>query len=610
MPWSTSCLSVSGLRHFSRNHYAGQGGYQIDVSQHTQLDGSVIASTADADQNRLSTGTPGWRDIHNKADYTSQQQSVRVAGGGAVGSDFTGNMPGGMLTAYNHSGHDSSTTYAAVSEGALEIRDPANQQQDIATLNHDVEHANNVLSPIFDKEKEQRRLREVQLIAEIGTQVMDVIRTHGEIEATKAGKEELERQGIQEPGTDATSEERKAYREALQNTAAYKDTMGPYGTGGDFQRAAQAVTAALQGLAGGDLGGALAGASAPYLAQVIKQVAGDNEAARIMAHAVLGAIVAEVQGNSAAAGAAGAAGGELMARLISQQLYGDVRPEDLSEEQKQTVSALSSLAAGLAGGVVGGDTASAIAGAQGGKNAVENNYLTSQQMQSLADELKGCQVHGNCDEISQRYFDQHNLNERALAEACDLSITACQAKAAEISEAVQEWQELGYYSELTGMPGRILAAFHQFNLEAGPTATQAIALPAAQAFIETLGIDPQSEQAMAIAGTFATIFAGRAAGPKEVPQVKWSAQEKHFPGHNSYTPGRSVLTSDPRKLAEGAGSGVQVGDIPVGLPGSKERVNFGGGIGTYIDRAGVATPTSNGIIHYSKDGVHIVPSRP
>ncbi|WP_235592538.1 MULTISPECIES: polymorphic toxin type 50 domain-containing protein, partial [Pseudomonas] len=97
---------------------------------------------------------------------------------------------------------------------------------------------------------------------------------------------------------------------------------------------------------------------------------------------------------------------------------------------------------------------------------------------------------------------------------------------------------------------------------------------------------------------------------KEVPAVKWSAQEKHFPGHNSYTPGRSVLTSDPRKLAESAGTGQQVGNIPVGMPGSKERVNFGGSIGTYIDGAGVATPTANGIIHYSKDGIHIVPARP
>lgn len=37
--------------------------------------------------------------------------------------------------------------------------------------------------------------------------------------------------------------------------------MGKYGTGGDYQKAAQAVTAALQGLAGGDIGSALAGAS-------------------------------------------------------------------------------------------------------------------------------------------------------------------------------------------------------------------------------------------------------------------------------------------------------------------------------------------------------------
>ena len=78
--------------------------------------------------------------------------------------------------------------------------------------------------------------------------------------------------------------------------------MGKYGTGGDYQKAAQAVTAACR-LAGGDIGSALAGASSPYVAGVIKQVAGDNDTARIMAHAVLGAVVAQAQGNSAAAGA-------------------------------------------------------------------------------------------------------------------------------------------------------------------------------------------------------------------------------------------------------------------------------------------------------------------
>ncbi|QEU06469.1 polymorphic toxin type 50 domain-containing protein [Pseudomonas oryzihabitans] len=44
--------------------------------------------------------------------------------------------------------------------------------------------------------------------------------------------------------------------------------------------------------------------------------------------------------------------------------------------------------------------------------------------------------------------------------------------------------------------------------------------------------------------------------------------------------------------------------------GSKERVDFGRNIGFYIDASGASSPTSNGTIHYSKDGIHIVPARP
>jgi len=53
-----------------------------------------------------------------------------------------------------------------VSEGTLIVRDTANQQQDVANLRRDTEHANGSISPIFDKEKEQRRLQEVQLIGD------------------------------------------------------------------------------------------------------------------------------------------------------------------------------------------------------------------------------------------------------------------------------------------------------------------------------------------------------------------------------------------------------------------------------------------------------------
>lgn len=63
-------------------------------------------------------------------------------------------------------------------------------------------------------------------------------------------------------------------------------------------------------------------------------------------------------------------------------------------------------------------------------------------------------------------------------------------------------------------------------------------------------------------------------------------------------------------LGRHAGTGQQIGDTAVGLPGSKERIEFDGPIGTYVDAAGNSSETSNGIVHYGANGMHIVPARP
>ncbi|MBA4288222.1 MAG: adhesin [Pseudomonas sp.] len=466
--------------------FAGQGGYQVDVGKHTQLDGAVIGSTAEADKNRLSTGTLGWSDINNKAEFSSQQQSAGVSSNGGVGQQFLGNMAGGLLSGLSRSGEDSSTTRAAVSEGQIEIRDTQNQQQDVASLNRDVESAHQALSPIFDKEKEQRRLREVQAIAEIGSQVMDVVRTHGQINANREGKAELERKGIHEPGAGATDKEREAYQTALLSSTAYKDAMAPYGTGGDYQRAAQAVTAALQGLAGGNINGAIAGAAAPYVAQTIKQTLGDNEAARIMAHAVLGAVVAHSQGNSASAGAAGALSGELMAGLISKQLYGDTKPQDLTEEQKQTVSALSTLASGLAGAAVGGDAANAVAGAQGGRNAVENNYLTRDQLTRAAAELRACAT-ADCIDAKLREYKALSFEQDVEAvQACLFDVRLCGPASSAVANTVADLSAA--YEALGDGPQEAFEALRTSNLEFQETLAMATAGHSADAAIDALGI--------------------------------------------------------------------------------------------------------------------------
>ncbi|WP_181256161.1 hemagglutinin repeat-containing protein, partial [Yersinia pseudotuberculosis] len=172
--------------------FAGSGGFDITVGGHTQLDGAVIGSTATADKNTLDTGTLGFSDIDNQADFKVEHQSVGISTGGNIGSQFVGNMANGLLVGANNEGHADSTTHAAVSEGTITVRDTDNQQQNVDDLSRDVEHANNALSPIFDKEKEQNRLKEAQLIGEIGSQVGDVFRTQGQIIATQAATEKMQ----------------------------------------------------------------------------------------------------------------------------------------------------------------------------------------------------------------------------------------------------------------------------------------------------------------------------------------------------------------------------------------------------------------------------------
>nr|WP_234016597.1 hemagglutinin repeat-containing protein [Pseudomonas palleroniana] len=381
--------------------FGGKGGYQIDVGNHTQLDGSVIASTATADKNRLSTGTLGWSVLKNEAEYSSQLQSASVSSGSDGANAFISNLPTGSLIAFNHGDSDSGTTSSAISNGTLDIRDPAKQQQDVATLSHDVEHANGSISPIFDKEKEQKRLRQVQLIADIGTQTVDIVRTQGQIDADREARAELDKRGVKDPGKDAEKEKVEQYKQQLIATDAYQRIMADYGVGGNYPRVAQAVTAALQGLVGGDIGSAIAGASAPYMAQVIKKTTGDDAVLNTMAHAVLGAVIAQAQGNSALAGGAGAATGE----LIAHQLYPGTKTADLTQEQKETVSALSGLAAGLAGGIAGGDLTGAVTGAQAGTNAVQNNWLSPEQSLTFDKELSDCQKSGvrNCQTVVDKW---------------------------------------------------------------------------------------------------------------------------------------------------------------------------------------------------------------
>ncbi|EOW6772245.1 hemagglutinin repeat-containing protein [Cronobacter muytjensii] len=346
--------------------FAGKGGFDVSVGNHTQLNGAVIGSTAAADKNRLETGTLGFTDIGNKADYKVSHKGGTIGvgtGSGSLiglGSSALSAVSGAMLSGLGNSGHASGTTQSAVSEGTIVIRDKTGQQQDMASLSRDVANANDTVSPIFNKEKEQKRLQIAQMTGDIAGQMTSMVMTEGNISALKAARAV--------PGNANLS------AEELKQTRAYQDAFRDYGTGGKYQQIAQSASAAIAGLVNGDFSGAVAGAAAPFIATFVKKHTDEDSAQRILAHALAGAVIAKAQGKDALAGAAGASAGELTAKL-ALDLYGK-KPEQLGEDERQLVSALSSVAAGLAGAAVSDNTASVQTAAQAGKNAVENNSLS------------------------------------------------------------------------------------------------------------------------------------------------------------------------------------------------------------------------------------------
>nr|WP_277268659.1 hemagglutinin repeat-containing protein [Pantoea septica] len=377
--------------------FAGDGGYDIFVGNHTQLNGAVIASTADAANNRLSTGTLGWDSIDNHASYSASSASFGISGGyksdNAPGQQFAG---GALPTFVNMSGSASGTTRSAVADSTITVRDAQHQTQDVTGLSRDTENANGRIDKIFDKDKVNNQMAFAQGVQQLAGNI------YGDVKAWKlnaAAKETSERLLIEHP--DYARLPQDQFSTIVQSDPGYKAVAAQWGTGGTYSMVATAVAGALGGLSASNLGAAAGGAMAPYLANAIKKATTTYDAqgnehtdvlANTMAHAVAGAVLAQIAGGSAAAGAAGAAGGELAAKAIVKVMYPGTDIRDLTESQKQTVSALSQMAAGLAGGIASDSALGGGTGAGAGKNAVENNSVSGdsarQTVKQTAESLK------------------------------------------------------------------------------------------------------------------------------------------------------------------------------------------------------------------------------
>ena len=133
---------------------AGDGGFKINVQGNTDLTGGVIASTQaaiDHNQNTLTTASLTTSDLQNKAEAHASSSGISLSSDMLTQGKYgiAKGVVGNALNNAGESGSSAGQTRSAVSEGAVNITDEAEQQQrtgksgqeTVASLNRDTAHA-------------------------------------------------------------------------------------------------------------------------------------------------------------------------------------------------------------------------------------------------------------------------------------------------------------------------------------------------------------------------------------------------------------------------------------------------------------------------------------
>jgi filamentous hemagglutinin len=320
---------------------AGEGGYRIEVGNHTQLDGGVLASMADPSRNSLSSGTFGYTNLQNVARHAGLRLDFRARGqvgqrasgdaksasppqkvGTAAGPPASPRFGPGGFSAAGTGLATPGMTYAAVSPGAIKVRaDIGIGQDSTAGLSRDPSRANGAVRDRFDARKVSDNLAVQQRSAQVGMQMAGDIGTSFASRAAKA-KERAERayrsaQAVGDAG---------AMEDARVDTAAADRQLARWGEGGAARVASHAATAALgAAMGGGSVPGAAGGTVAgDIVSHAVSQAVEDLPGGRLLTNAAAGAVGAAAGALSGdLAGAMSGANGALSADLYNRQLHGD-----------------------------------------------------------------------------------------------------------------------------------------------------------------------------------------------------------------------------------------------------------------------------------------------
>ncbi|UNE54785.1 hypothetical protein [Bartonella machadoae] len=146
-----SVVEQSGIK-------AGDGGFDINVKDNTTLTGGIIASSAPAEKNSLTTGSITATDITNSAHAKASSHGVSVSGGGVLQQGTYGVLKNLAKNALDHGKAKDAAegeTKSAISEGTIIVTGQPNQRvmgqdagQIIDALNRNTAAANQTVAPI------------------------------------------------------------------------------------------------------------------------------------------------------------------------------------------------------------------------------------------------------------------------------------------------------------------------------------------------------------------------------------------------------------------------------------------------------------------------------
>ena len=427
----------------------GEDGMDAHIHNHTQLNGAIIESDADASKNHFKTKSLTHTDIENQSEIKTESASMGAGTGGinpmqAISSTLS------LLGNTNESAR--STTQSAISDN---IQIDTETPEKLTALSRDTKNANQRVEK-QDLQKVQERQEMAKVIGDISNNAISIA-TYNERE--KINKLSLEKFKAEEKYGKASTQ---AQEIGKQITAIQNDIDGTYGIGSKTGMAIRAVTAALQAAAQNDTAGSLVALASPYLNQKIHEMtAGDtakDKATNLMAHALLSAVEFQVTGKDPLTGAVAGVTGEATAEIIARA-YGKPVSE-LTANEKENISTLSQLAGGLAAALTakangttaeqGGSFLAATSGAGTAKRAVENNYLSVADVENLIRELSKAQKEGrDTKPILEKYKGISEENRQQLI-ACKGNVACETAHLHEMNTGAEELERnLGFFSRMT-----------------------------------------------------------------------------------------------------------------------------------------------------------------